>query len=100
MFKKNYKLMSFERSYCIFRNRLENFTKIGEFLFISSNHIFKIRISTCEQDASPTKKYRVNKHATKISRLLPIIGNSSLSAVIIASEPPNYKIILILILIF
>lgn len=54
------------------------------------------RILTCEQEASPTRKYRVNKHATKISRLLPIIGNSSLSAVMIASEPPNYKSILIL----
>jgi len=57
--------------------------------------IVAIRISTCEQEASPTRKYKVNKHATKISRLLPIIGNSSLSAVIIASEPPNYKITLI-----
>lgn len=75
----------------------ENFDQVWKYQCIST--ILANRISTCEQEASPTRKYRVNRHATKTSRLLPIIGNSSLSAVIIASEPPNYKIILILVLI-
>jgi hypothetical protein len=44
---------------------------------------------TCEQEASPTRKYSVNRQATNISRFLPIIGYSSLRAVMMASEPPN-----------
>lgn len=46
---------------------------------------------TWEHEAKPTRKYSVKSEATKISRLFPIIRNSSLRAVIIASEPPNYK---------
>lgn len=46
-------------------------------------------LPTWEHEASPTIKYKENKHATNISRFLPIRGNSSLKAVIMASEPPN-----------
>lgn len=45
-------------------------------------------------------KYNVNRQATNISRFLPITGNSSLRAVIIASDPPNYKKILQNVLFF
>jgi hypothetical protein len=44
---------------------------------------------TCEQEARPTRKYSVNRQATKISRFLPISGYSSLKAVMMASDPPN-----------
>jgi hypothetical protein len=36
-------------------------------------------------------KYSVNRHATNTSRLAPITGYSSLSAVMMASDPPNCK---------
>ncbi|CAG5089323.1 Protein of unknown function [Cotesia congregata] len=63
-----------------------------------SNHIFNIRAkSISTHDARPTRKYKVNKQATNISRWFPIRGNSSLSAVIIASDPPNWNIIKIII---
>lgn len=46
-------------------------------------------IPTCEHEASPTTKYSVNRQATNTSRFLPTTGYSSLSAVMMASDPPN-----------
>lgn len=36
-------------------------------------------------------KYSEKRHSTKISRWRPMTGNSSLSAVMIASDPPNCR---------